>query len=430
MKGELEELIEDPILFAELLLDFNPFNYQRNLLIDKSKRIVACMGRQSGKTTTIATKAIHYAYTHPEATILIVSPSLRQSMIMFDRIISLTYRNQILTKSITRKTRTIIQLTNKSQLIALPCSENLLRGYTANLVILDEAAFMPEEIITEIIFPMLSTTNGAAIFLSTPWGRDHFFYRAFTNPEYSVHKIKSSECPLIPPQFLEEMRQNMTEEAYRREYEAEFTEAATCYFPQDLIRRCVELAQRLNLEFIQNLETPTQNGEYHAGVDLGKLEDHSVIAVIKREEETLKLLWIHEFQIGTSYNHIIGTVKRADQRFQLQKILIDQTGVGEPILEEIRNQDIKNAEGINFTTKTKEELLSNLKITIEQNRLAIPYNRRLCEQINQQEYEYTKSGHLQFSHPKGSNDDMLWALALAAHSATIRRETPSKLIRA
>ena len=62
---------------------------------------------------------------------------------------------------------------------------------------------------------MISTTDGYAIFLSTPWARDHFFYRAFMNPNYSVHKVKSSECPLIKPEFLEEMRRNMTETAFK-----------------------------------------------------------------------------------------------------------------------------------------------------------------------------------------------------------------------
>jgi len=424
MKEELEKLVENPVLFAELLLDFKPFSYQEKLLMDKSKRIVACMGRQTGKTTTIATKAIHFAFTHPNTTTLIVSPSLRQSMIMFDRILSFIYRNPLLIKSIVRKTRTIIQLSNGSQIIALPCSEHLLRGYTAHLVICDEAAFMPEEVITEIIFPMLSTTKGSAIFLSTPWGRDHFFYRAFMNPDYSVHKVKSSECPLIDQQFLEEMRQNMTEDAFKREYEAEFTEAATCYFPQDLIRKCVELAQKLGVEYLPSLEVSISKGEYFAGVDFGKLEDYSVIAVIKKEE-LLKLVWIYEFPLRTSYTNVIGTLIRANQKFHFERVLVDQTGVGEPILEEIKSQGLENVEGLTFTIKTKEELLSSLKIVMEQNRLAIPYNRRLCEQINQQQYEYSKSGHLQFSHPTGTHDDMLWALALAVYAT--RTEPKPKL---
>ena len=122
-------------------------------------------------------------------------------------------------------------------------------NYFANGILVgncDEAAFMPEEVIIQVVFPMLSTTDGSAVFLSTPWGRDHFFYRAFMDPNYSVHHVKSNECPLIKPEFLEEQRRNMSDEAFRMEYLAEFVEAASCFFSQDLIRGCVDP----ELEFI------------------------------------------------------------------------------------------------------------------------------------------------------------------------------------
>jgi hypothetical protein len=148
-----QHLKQNPTFFAQLILNFKPFSYQQKLLNDPAKRVIACMGRQTGKTTTIATKAIHYAYSHKNTTTLIISPSLRQSMIMFDKILTFTHANTFLRRSITRKTRTIIQLTTGSQIIALPCSEHLLRGYTANLAICDEASFIPETIITEILSP-------------------------------------------------------------------------------------------------------------------------------------------------------------------------------------------------------------------------------------------------------------------------------------
>jgi phage FluMu gp28-like protein len=53
----LRRLAEEPSLFAQLLLNFKPFDYQAKLLNDNSERVIACMGRQTGKTTTIATKA-------------------------------------------------------------------------------------------------------------------------------------------------------------------------------------------------------------------------------------------------------------------------------------------------------------------------------------------------------------------------------------
>jgi phage FluMu gp28-like protein len=93
------------------------------------------------------------------------------------------------------------------------------------------------------------------------------------------------------------------------------------------------------------------------------------------------------------------------------------------VLEEIKAQGISCVEGVKFTVETREKLLSNLKIAMEQNRLAIPYHRQLCQQINEQQYAYSKSGHLQFSHPANSHDDVLWSLAL---SVMATREPPRK----
>jgi phage FluMu gp28-like protein len=209
----------------------------------------------------------------------------------------------------------------------------------------------------------------------------------------------------------------MTQEAYKREYQAEFTEAATSYFPQDLIRKTIELAQKLQLEPITNLEQPTPKAQYYAGLDLGKLQNPTALAIIKLEDNTRKLLYIHEFPLETPYTEVIGHLARAYRTFAFQKALIDQTGVGEPILEEIHNQNIPNAEGIKFTPETKETLLTNLKLQMEQQKLAIPYNKQLIQQINEQQYTYNKNGHLQFTCPPNTHDDQLWALALAAYAS-------------
>ncbi len=414
---KLAKLKHNPTLFAETALHFKPFSYQQKLLNDPAKRIIACMGRQTGKTTILATKAIHFAYSHKNTTTLIISPSLRQSMIMFDKILSFTHASEYLRRSITRKTRTIIQLSTGSQIIALPCSEHLLRGYSAQLVICDEASFIPETVITEIVFPMLSTTNGTAILLSTPWDKNHFFYKAFLNPAYSAHKIPSTENPLIPHEFLEEMKQTMTQEAYMREYEAEFTEAATSYFQQELIRRCIEKAQELNLEPYASLEQTILQGDYFAGLDLGKLQDHSVLVVVQKTQDHLKVVYTHEFPLQMPYTEIINTLIAADQKFQFKKFLADQTGIGEPILESLQDEGLASAEGLTLTQDSKTELLTHLKLAMEKNALAIPYSKNLCQQINDQQYSYGKNGKLTFNHPPNTHDDMLWALALAAYAA-------------
>ncbi len=420
----LQNIQTNPSLFAKLLVNWHPFPYQEKLLTDQSKRIVSCWGRQCGKTTTVAVKAIYYAYTNPNITVLVASPSLRQSKIMLDRIQELVQNSFILQQGVAKQTKTEIHLHNNSMIVALPCSENLLRGYTANLIICDETAFMPEQTIPQVMFPMLSTTSGTAIFLSTPWGKNHFFHKAYTNPDYSVHHAKSTECPLITQEFLQEQKRNLPDEIYRSEYLAEFTEPAYCFFSYDLIRNCIDPT----LEQLTDLTT-APHAKYYAGIDLGKLNDHTVVAIIKHDQDLLKLTFIHEYPLGTLYSHVIGEIASANKGMQFQKLLIDQTGVGEPITEELKNQDVTNTEGITFTTQVKEKLLNNLKLTMQQNRLKLPYNRQLIEQINQQQYEYTKTGHLTFKHPQGTHDDQLWALSLATYATQHQTEPTLRIIK-
>jgi phage terminase large subunit-like protein len=369
-------------------------------------------------------KAIYFAITNDRVTILITSPSLRQSMIMFSRISSFIFNTPI-RNSVVRATRTIIQFDNQSEIIALPASENLLRGYTAHMIICDEASFMPEEMITNVIFPMISTTHGYAIFLSTPWGRDHFFYRAFMDPNYSVHRVKSSECPLIKPEFLEEMRRNMTEQAFRMEYEAEFVEASTSYFSQSLIRSCVNP----EIEFISSIDRHIPSGEYYGGCDLGKLQDYSVFVVAQKINNKIQLVFLKEFPLETPYSHVIGFMVRANEKFRFRRILVDKSGVGEVVTEEIKSQGLMNTEGQSFTAQSKAEMLAFLKIKMEQGLFKMPYDRRLCGQINEQRFEYMKSGQLKFWHPLGSHDDQLWALALACFAAK-ETEATGALVRA
>jgi len=59
MLKQQEVAIKNAVDFAIRVLGIEPFPYEAKLLEDESKRIVACMARQTGKTTTIAMKAIY-----------------------------------------------------------------------------------------------------------------------------------------------------------------------------------------------------------------------------------------------------------------------------------------------------------------------------------------------------------------------------------
>lgn len=185
------EMLKDPVRFAREVLGFEPFDYQAKIMQDTSNRIVVCAGRQIGKSVCVAAKAIHFALSNEKTNTLIVSASLRQSMLMFEKILSLLESK--LSTLIAYKSRIRIRLSNGSSIIALPSGRygHTLRGFTAALVIIDEAAFVPEEVITNSVLPMLATTNGYCWMLSTPYDKVHVFYKAFNNQNWSVYHLPS-----------------------------------------------------------------------------------------------------------------------------------------------------------------------------------------------------------------------------------------------
>jgi hypothetical protein len=102
-----------------------------------------------------------------------------------------------------------------------------LRGAGLDFAVLDEAAFMKPSVWPEIVRPMLLDRHGSALFLSTPYGQNHFFalYQLGldpTLPEWVAFQHPSTDNPRIDPADLEEIRRETPERVFRAEYLAEF----------------------------------------------------------------------------------------------------------------------------------------------------------------------------------------------------------------
>ena len=420
--------LTDEVEFAKKILGFVPFPYQEAFLRDRSPLIAACCGRQVGKTTLAAIKALHFALSTDASRVLIVSASLRQSMILFDRILSLVQEAIPVKSLLTEKTRTRLKFANGSEIVALPCGREglTLRGYTADMAILDEANFIPETVIDSVIRPTTITRPGARIImLSTPWMKDHPFHDAITKPElgFTSYTWPSSINPLITSERLELERRTIGEYDFDREYNANFIDDQSSYFPSTLVLACTD-------DYALNDENAPAKytGEYHIGIDFGKHADHSALAIIQRSPQAhLRLVYLKEFPLGTPYTEVIDAVKRLNEAYKFTGGYLDQTGVGEGPYEQI-HMYMPVVRGITLTAQTKQDILGKLRLAMEKAQITIPRdNQRLLTQITSQRCEPTESGNLKFSHPTGSNDDQLWALALAAYSA-LRPQVPWTII--
>ncbi len=436
----------DPVSFTKIFLRFEPANFQSELLRSPDRRIVLRWSRQSGKTITFAAKAIHYCVTHPRALVMIVAPKLDQSMITAERLaVHLANMPKCVNRAwINEHLKTVVRFANGSTIRATPYSLHRLRGETCDLIFVDEAAFIREDqvLFQSVLEPMFATRKEwQMIVSSTPWGKDSMFWKFCKDPQIGKlwrqfhipwREALEPKGP-ITKEFMDERLQEVEAgvlpvQDFQREYEAEFAEDVDTWLTQDLITKCIDprVQYRKEGEIYWKFEDEYHDKELFGGLDLGKRIDYSAVAVFEKLGEELFLRHAHVFPLDTEYTAVIGYVKVLSQRWRyIVKWCVDTTNA-EYFGEDMKNSGVPNVDGVFISAPKKEEIMIHLRqkmgeLTktriegrdLEVSRVHIPYDPRVISQLNIERYELSKDGHIRFSHPTGTHDDLLIAFALA-----------------
>ena len=228
----------DPVCMAQEA-GINADAWQADMLRSQSSRILANCSRQLGKSTITATLADYTSFYIPGSTILLLSPSLRQSGELLRKCLAI-YR--ALGKPVPAEAETALrlELDNGSRIISLPGKEGTVRGYSAvDLLIIDEASRVPDELYMAIR-PMLAVSNGRLVLLSTPFGTRGFYYEAYKHREdWEYYEVPATECPRISKEFLEEEKRTMGDWWFQAEYMCKFLDAQTAAFREADIARII-----------------------------------------------------------------------------------------------------------------------------------------------------------------------------------------------
>jgi hypothetical protein len=217
----------DRVVFAREVLGFEPDPWQEGVLRSSGRRLLMNCCRQSGKSTTAAVLALHEAVYRPGSLVLLISPSLRQSGELFRKVTNLLSRLEVHPR-LTEAKKLSLCFEGGSRVVSLPSSEATIRGFSgASLIVEDEAARVPDELY-RACRPMLATSGGRLVLMSTPFGRRGHFYEEWANggPLWERVQITARECPRISPEFLEEERRSLGDLFFRSEYLCEFIESS------------------------------------------------------------------------------------------------------------------------------------------------------------------------------------------------------------
>jgi hypothetical protein len=152
--------------FARRILKFNPDQTQSQIMLSQSKRILNCT-RQWGKSTATAAIAARQLLTGPPGYLtLIVAPQSGETVRKIEHFVHPTKGDGENSAS--------ILMPNGSRVVGLPGTDETIRGFSAvNVLIIDEAARMTAP--NNAVKPMLATSEGTIMLLSTPNGQRGFF---------------------------------------------------------------------------------------------------------------------------------------------------------------------------------------------------------------------------------------------------------------
>lgn len=282
-----------------------------------------------------------------------------------------------------------------------------IRGEAFDFVVGDEFASWPREAWEAAVRPTLADTQGGALLVGTPKGRG-LFYELWLRgqdphawPEYASWQCPTSSNPFIPPEEIAEARRSLPHDVFAQEYLAAWLDDAAGVF------RHVDACET------GTLEDPVPHAEYLIGWDPAKHADASVVTVLEVQRRHV-VAW--ERWLEVDYTVQMERVAALAHRYHNAAVLMDSTGVGDPLLESLQSKGV-DVEGFNFSNKTKQQLVEHLAVQIEQRTITFPPLPVLRGELAAFQYEITRAGNVHYSAPVGMHDDAVMSLALAVWAA-------------
>ena len=209
------------------------FNESQKAMIDglnENRFFVHIAARRTGKSYAAAILAFG-KLLEPGQQVMVVAPNFSLSSIIWDYVTDLIKQLEIEVDRFNQKDK-VVRLINGSVFRLLSANNrDSLVGRAANLLIVDEAAIIPnEEYFTRDLRPALSTfKDSRCLWISTPRGKGNYLYNYYlrgSDQEYSdwgsaLFTWRSN--PLLSENDVKEARRAVSKALFAQEYECEWT---------------------------------------------------------------------------------------------------------------------------------------------------------------------------------------------------------------
>lgn len=406
---------EDPVRYARERLGVQHLTpgqeeFLRSLANLENRRILICAARATGKTFATAMAVTWSLDVLPlffgkSYKVSVLGGSFHQAQILYRYCKEFFRKTEISMKLAREPLMSYTEFLDGSSISILTASEKQVRGPHVDLLIIDEAAEVPDSLIKAAFPQVASSPYGRIIMLSTPHQYFSYFVELWENAKTQGWKTfhwTTYDCFWIRPDQIEEAKQTLDEQTFKIEWEGKPVPIVSNVFTSDQIRGALVDEP---FQFIETLPT-------FMGVDWG-YEHPTVITLVQVDKDTFKVLSVESYS-HFSFDFLLNRISALAGDFKVQAIYVDSSHKGE-------NQRLKEMglpiREISFS-RDKMMMISNLRSLFERRRIKIPKCfEELIQELSWYSYALTKEGKITTTKKR---DDHVDSLMLAC------RETPRK----
>jgi len=213
-----------------------PDPWQVDAITSDAQTVALLVCRQAGKSCVLATRGVREL--ERGGTTICLAPAERQTREITRKVSQYLRCTDLVVE---RATQTEIECSNGSRFIAVPASGATIRGYTADLLLVDEMAYLPghnagEDVVVALL-PMLKD-DGQTFYASTPAGKNNMFAQLFlgAKPDDGIHRIKvpGTSIPRLHAR-VERLRKQLSATRFKQEVECHFLSSGVSFFDLEVI---------------------------------------------------------------------------------------------------------------------------------------------------------------------------------------------------
>jgi hypothetical protein len=233
----------DPARWVREVLGVVPKPWQETFLrTARGESILVLTARQVGKTTAAAWAMAHAAVFYAGSLSVVACPAQRQSAEAVRKV-----RDMVLKAGAKLKSDNVygLELANGARVLALPGSDDSIRGLTVDAwIVADEAAYLTPDLIAALRPMRAQRPDARIVMLSTANSRTDPFWSAWESGDQSWRRLQvtvDADPSLYSQDYLEQERRALGEERYKREFLGIPTGGQVSPFTWELYERATKL---------------------------------------------------------------------------------------------------------------------------------------------------------------------------------------------